>query len=200
MLAKEVPTLANGGVSEDFQTWTFKLRDDVKWHDGQPFTSADVAFTLGVVQSVDVTVAVGRAAYEGITVETPDATTVFFQLPNPNTTFLELWAYSGIVPKHVLEGVDVNTADFNIAPTVGTGPFKFVEWVSGSHITVEKNPDYYLGEPAIDRIIYQVVPSTDVLLSMMETGEIDMRFLVSTEQAPVVQDLAGWKLYSTQGS
>jgi len=197
MLAKEVPTLANGGASEDFATWTFKLRDDVKWHDGQPFSSADVAFTLGVIQDETVNVTVSRSSYEGVTVETPDATTVIFHLPKPNTTFLELWAYSGIAPKHVLEGVDINTAAFNTAPKVGTGPFKFVEWVSGSHITVEKNPDYYLGKPAVDRIIYRIIPSTDVLLSMMETGEIDMRFLVSTEHVPVVQNLSGWKLYST---
>jgi peptide/nickel transport system substrate-binding protein len=196
-LAAEVPTLENGGISEDLLTYTYKLRDDVTWHDGTPFTAADVVFTFESIANPEVN-ARSRTGFNLIAgAEATDDHTVIFTLNEPSAVFLETWGYRGILPKHVFENEDMNTSEFNRAPTVGTGPYKFVEWVSGDRIVVERNSDYYQEGAYLDRIVYRIIPSSDSLLTMLETGEIDMRFSVTAEQVPIVQDLADYTLHAT---
>jgi peptide/nickel transport system substrate-binding protein len=196
-LAAEVPTLENGGVSEDLLTYTYRLRDDVTWHDGAPFTATDVVFTYEAIANPEVN-ARSRIGFELIeSVEAVDDHTVSFRLKQPSGVFLETWGYRGILPRHIFENEDMNTSEYNRAPTVGTGPYKFVEWVSGDRIVVERNENYYREGGYIDRIEYRIVPSSDTLLTMLETGEIDMRFAVIAEQAPIVQGLADYTLHAT---
>ena len=196
-LAAEVPTLENGGISEDLLTYTYKLRDDVTWHDGTPFTAADVVFTFESIANPEVN-ARSRTGFNLIAgAEATDDHTVVFTLNEPSAVFLETWGYRGILPKHIFENEDMNTSNFNREPTVGTGPYKFVEWVSGDRVVVERNPDYYQEGGYIDRIVYRIIPSSDTLLTMLETGEIDMRFSVTAEQVPIVQDLADYTLFAT---
>ena len=123
--------------SEDLMTWTFHLRKDVKWHDGEPFTSADVKWTIESILEYGE----GANAYEYVSmvesVETPDDYTVILHLNTPCGTMVNNVAdYYGfdILPKHLYEGTDVTTNPCNTQP-VGTGPFKFVEAVIGSHHT-----------------------------------------------------------------
>ncbi|MCL4859313.1 MAG: peptide ABC transporter substrate-binding protein, partial [Caldilineaceae bacterium] len=143
MLAAEVPTLENGGVSEDLLTYTYQLRDDVTWHDGAPFTAADVVFTYEAIANPEVN-ARSRIGFELIeSVESVDDHTVTFRLNQPSGVFLETWGYRGILPAHIFQNEDMNTSEHNRAPTVGTGPYRFVEWVSGDRIVVERNEDYY---------------------------------------------------------
>jgi peptide/nickel transport system substrate-binding protein len=197
MLAAEAPTRENGGVSEDLFTYTYRLRDDVTWHDGTPFTAADVVFTYEAIANPEVN-ARSRIGFELIeSVEAVDDHTVTFRLNQPSAVFLETWGYRGILPAHIFENEDMNTSEYNRAPTVGTGPYKFVEWVSGDRIVVERNEDYYREGGYIDRIEYRIVPSSDTLLTMLETGEIDMRFAIIAEQVPIVQGLGDYTLHAT---
>jgi peptide/nickel transport system substrate-binding protein len=175
-LATEVPTRENGGVSEDGLTWTFKLRDDVKWHDGEPFTARDVQFTWETVMNPDVAVR-SRTGHDKVaSVETPDDHTVVMTLTEPFAPFQALWTsgVTGIIPAHILEGVDVNTAPFNTQSPIGTGPFRFVEHVGGDHLTVERNPDYHGGAPALQQVIVKLVPEIPVLFTQFRTGEVDV--------------------------
>jgi peptide/nickel transport system substrate-binding protein len=176
-LATEVPTKENGGVSEDGLTWTFTLRDDVKWHDGEPFTAEDVKFTWETIMNPDVAVR-SRTGHDKVaSVETPDEYTVVMTLSEPFAPFQALWTsgVTGVIPAHILGGdVDVNTHEFNTAAPVGTGPFKFLERVGGDHLTVERNPDYHGGAPALERIIVKLIPEVPVMYTQFKTGEIDV--------------------------
>jgi peptide/nickel transport system substrate-binding protein len=176
-LASEAPTRDNGGVSEDGLTWTFKLRDDVKWHDGEPFTANDVKFTWETIMNPDVAVR-SRTGHDKVSsVETPDDYTVVMTLSEPFAPFQALWTsgVTGVIPRHILGGgVDVNTHEFNTQAPIGTGPFKFLEHVGGDHLTVERNPDYHGGAPAIERIIVKLIPEVPVMYTQFKTGEIDV--------------------------
>ena len=118
-------------VSPDGLTYTFKLRRDVKWHDGKPFTSEDVKFSYTEV--LPKYHPVGRLSYSLVTsVETPDPYTAVVRLKAPFGPFVFMTALNtgAILPKHLLAGQDFTTAEFNRKP-VGTGPFKIAEAVKG---------------------------------------------------------------------
>ena len=168
------PALAKSyEVSEDGKTVTFKLQEGVKWHDGEPFTSADVAFTvMEVLKKVHPR---GPNSFREVTsIDTPDATTAVFNLANPAPYMLRaLSGYeSPIVPKHLLDGQDPRNADLANNP-VGTGPFKFVEWKKGQFVRLEKNPDYWQeGKPYIDRLVGRFIPDASTRTAAMESGEV----------------------------
>ena len=196
-LAAEVPTLENGGISEDLMTYTYKLRDDVSWQDGTPFTAADVVFTYEAIADPSVN-ALSRFGFDLIdSVEAPDDYTVVFNLNDASAVFLEAWGYKGILPKHIFENEDMNTSEYNRAPSVGTGPYKFVEWVSGDRIALERNESYFREGAYIDTIEYRVIPSSDTLLTTMETSEIDMRFVLSAEHVGIAQGLEDYEVIGT---
>lgn len=197
MLAAEVPSVENGGISEDLLTYTYTLRDDVSWHDGTPFTAADVVFTFEAISNPEVN-ALSRTGFDLIeSVEATDDHTVVFQLNTANVAFLETWGYRGILPKHIFEGSDLNTSEYNRAPSVGTGPYKFVEWVSGDRVVVERNENYYQEGGYINRIEYRIIPNSDTLLTAMETGEIDMRFVLSAEHVEITQGFDDFTVHGT---
>ncbi|CAH2599950.1 ABC transporter substrate-binding protein [Rhodovastum atsumiense] len=172
---RPVPALAESWeTSADGLRVTFHLRREAKWHDGTPFTSADVRFTL-----LNVWKALhpfGRAVYANVTeVETPDPHTAVVVLSAPA---LYLFNYintygSQILPRHLYEGTDILKNPANAAP-IGTGPFRFKEWVRGSHITLERNPDYWQpGKPYLDGIIFRFIPDAVARTVALEAGEID---------------------------
>ena len=175
-LALEIPSAENGGVSQDALVYTIKLRQDAKWHDGKPFTSRDVKFTYDAIMDPDNTV-MTRSGYDRVvSVETPDDYTVKFTLKEPyapfvTVTLLEMY----FIPEHILGQVaDLNTAEFNTSAPIGTGPFKFVEWVAGSHVTVEANPEYHGPGPNVDRLIFKFIPDLTMLFTQFKTGEVDI--------------------------
>jgi len=199
-LAVDVPTLDNGGISKDGLRYTFKLRPGVKWHDGAPFTSGDVAFTHTVLLNPDVDVR-GRVGWNKISrVETPDDNTVIFQFSAIDAPFLDRVAALGILPRHILgklSGAEIKAHKWFRAP-VGTGPFVFKEWVPGSHLVLVKNPSYWKpGKPYLDRIIYKIVPDANALLNQLETGDIDTRLRLVNEHVDVVKKLPNATLVST---
>jgi peptide/nickel transport system substrate-binding protein len=170
-----VPDLAERwDVSPDGKIWTFHLRKNVKWHDGVPFTADDVKFTFDSILNPKVN-SVRRSDFiiDGKPIEfrVVDKNTVQALLPQPFAPFL-INAGIGIIPKHLLAGKDINKADFNRKP-IGTGPFMFKEWRSGDHVTVVRNPDYYLGKPLLAQIVYKEIPDENSRLVALEADEID---------------------------
>jgi peptide/nickel transport system substrate-binding protein len=173
-LAAEVPTVENGGISADGLNWKVKLRDDVKWHDGKPFTAEDVKFTLELLVDPNFRSwrRTGHDQVRDIKVVSP--TEITWRMEKPYAPYPSILAATFIVPKHVLEPeADKNSAPFNNAP-IGTGPFKWVERVAGDHIELEANPDYYGDGPYLERIIYKYIPDLTVLYTQFKTGDIDI--------------------------
>ena len=180
-LAREVPTLANGGISRDGLTITYHLRPHVRWQDGVPFTSRDVAFTFDAIMNPNTDV-ISRHGYDVVArVDTPDPLTVVFHLrerfaPFVAVVFGESDSTYGVLPAHLLARYkSLNDVPYNSAP-VGTGPFKFVRWMRGDRIEYVRNDDYFLGAPKIKRIVWQIVPDENTALEMMRTHETDWMF------------------------
>jgi peptide/nickel transport system substrate-binding protein len=170
-----VPDLAASfEASEDGKRYTFRLRKDVLWHDGRPFTAADVAFTMDVLLDPK-TNTVRRSQYviDGVPVRysSPDPYTIVFELPKPFAPFLVALSMP-ILPKHLLKDVDINTATFNRRP-VGTGPFTFETWQPGQFLMVQRNQNYYRTPAKLDQILFKVIPDTNTALIALEKDEID---------------------------
>lgn len=163
-------------VSDDTLTYTFKLRQGVKWHDGADFTAADVIFSLGTLKKSHPR---GRATFAHVeSMEAPDDHTVVLKLAKPTLFLLTALsaAESPIVPKHIYDGSDPATNPANIAP-IGTGPFVFKEWVRGSHVVYERNPNYWdAGKPYLDGIVARFIPDQAARSVGFETGELDAGF------------------------
>ena len=174
-LATEIPSVENGGISEDGLTYTFKIRDDAKWHDGEPLTASDVVFSHNLIMNPDF-VAGTKIGHDKVKeISAPDDTTVTMTLTEPYAPFLFVWGDTYIVPEHILKDVeDPNTAEFNSTAPVVSGPFKWVERVPGDHITVEANADYHGPGPYLDKIIFKYVPDLTGLFTQFKTGEVDV--------------------------
>lgn len=174
LLAAEVPTVENGGISADGLTWKVKLRDDVKWHDGTPFTAEDVKFSLELLVNPDFR-SWRRAGHElvtDLTVVSP--TEISWKMKSPYAPYASILASTFIVPKHAFDGAaDLNDVPFNNAP-VGTGPFKWVNRVAGDHIEMAANTDYFGDGPYLEKLIVKYIPDLTVLYTQFKTGDIDV--------------------------
>ena len=171
-----VPGLADRwDYDETAYTYTFHLRDGVKWHDGQPLTSADVKFTIEAIMDPE-NGAENAPNYEDVEeITVLDGRTVAFRLAEPNAAFLEYMTMA-VLPRHLLEGEDMQTSGFFRAP-VGTGPYKLERWDVGQAIVLVKNEDYYLGCPNIDQIIFKIVGDDNAQAVQLESGELDLALL-----------------------
>jgi len=170
------PSLAESWtVSDDGTVYTFKLHDNVKWHDGEPFSADDVVFSVD--KFLRQTNARLRVSLEHVAkIEALDKDTVRFTLKQPFGPFLGIFegGTMPIVPKHIYEGTDYKTNPANNTP-IGTGPFKFDKWEKGSYIHLVKNQDYYLeGKPYIDEIYWHVIPDAASRAVAFETGKVDV--------------------------
>lgn len=172
-LAAEIPTKENGGISDDGLTWTIKLRKDVKWHDGKPFTAADVIFTLESLLNPKITVRSRNGQDHVASHEAVDDHTVRIKLKEHYAPYLVSWQKTSIIPKHILQGIDMNTAPFNTSP-VGTGPFKFKNRVAGSYIAFTPNHDYHGDKPKLNSLIQKYVPDQQTLYAQFQTHEVDI--------------------------
>ena len=182
------PWLATGAeASDDYRTWTVTLRDGVQWHDGTPFTAADVAFTFKYFADDGGPGRYGHHVYDHPVFESAsvvDDLTVELTFRDPVTTF-ELLPGGDlpILPKHVWEGVENPRADATSLP-VGTGPYMMVEYNPGVSSRLEANPDYFLGAPLVDTLIMPVVTDAQAAFAGLQTGELD--FVTRNLPAPLV--------------
>lgn len=153
-------------------TYTFHLRQDVTWHDGEKFTAEDVKFTIEAIMD-PANESENASNYEDVEeITTPDDYTVTFRLSAPNYAFLE-YMTMGILPKHLLEEKDLQTDDYFRHP-VGTGPYKLASWDAGQAITLVKNEDYFQGAPHIDTIIFRIVEDDNAKALQLKSGELDL--------------------------
>jgi len=178
-LAAEVPSTENGGVSADGLTITWKLKDGLKWSDGEPLTSADVKFTWESVVS-DKNAALQKGAYSSITsIDTPDDTTVVLHFtalyPPWQTLFAQGPNNAGsILPKHLLDGHTALESDpFIHQPDVASGPFVITEWTAGDHMTLVRNDNFYGSRPNLDQVNIKFVPTPETALAALQTGDVD---------------------------
>jgi len=172
VLAAEVPAVANGGISEDFLTVTYKLRDGITWSDGEPFTADDVVFSYEIYKNPGSTTVLGPA-YELIeSVEAIDPLTVRVQMTTINPAYLELWNAEGPVqPKHKFESSAVDQEHPLARLPLGTGPFVFTDWKTGDEITLERNPNYRdPGKPRLDGITIKIAPEKESAIASFVAG------------------------------
>ncbi|MGY2047869.1 ABC transporter substrate-binding protein [Methylobacterium sp. JK268] len=167
------PQLATGSsVSEDGLRYRFALRPGVSWHDGEPFTSADVAHSIRLLKEHHPR---GRGTFASVTeVLTPDPLTAEIVLAKPAPYLLAALtaAETPIVPRHRYRDGDPLGSPNGKAP-VGTGPFVFREWVQGSHILYERNPRYWdPDKPFLDRIVVRFIADANARAAALETGEV----------------------------
>lgn len=191
-----VPALAKSwDFDEETCTYTFHLEEDVRWHDGEPFTAEDVQFTIEAIMDPEngSENAPNFEDVEEITVI--DDHTISFRLSAPNVAFLDYMTMA-ILPKHLLEGEDMQTADFFRSP-IGTGPYKLVSWDEGQAITLEKNADYFRGEPNIDTIVFKIVPDDNAKALQLRAGELDLA-LLTPKDAATFADEEGFTCYDME--
>jgi peptide/nickel transport system substrate-binding protein len=175
-----IPDLAESITkSEDGKTYTVKLRENIHFHDGAPVTSNDVAFTINaMVDSAREIKGTRRASWEGVTVETPDPSTVVFTLPSPYAPFIEQLSM-GILPAHLWSSLpreQFDLSNLNLRP-IGTGPYMIKNvTLRGDGIPVEYTlrafDDFSLGRPYIKDIVIRFYGNRDELLSAYNTGDI----------------------------
>jgi len=171
-----VPLLAKGWmVSEDHLVYTFFLRDDVKWHDGTPFTARDVVFSYEKIMDPSVDALHLRNYYQDITrVEALDEYTVRFTYRQPYFKALEVCGTMPIVPAHLFQkGEDFNTHPIGRSP-VGTGPYIFKKWETGKEIVLERNPNYWGEKPAISQIVFKIITDSTVALQVLKQEGLDV--------------------------
>ncbi len=195
------PQLATAwDISADELTYTFTLRQGVRWHDGQDFTSADVAASLAILKTSHPR---GRSTFAHVrAVETPDAHTVILRLDAPIPYLLRAFAAaeSPIVPKHIYDGTDPFTNRNNVSP-IGTGPFRFKEWARGDHVIYERNEDYWdKPRPYLDQLVVKFVPDAAARSAALESGDIDLGYRTPVALSDVERlRTAGKLVFETKG-
>src|ERR1700681_4030470 len=196
ILAAVVPTLENGGNSPGGPAITYHLRRNVRWQDGAPFTSRDVAFTFGAIMNPATAVATRHGYDQVARVETPDPYTAVFRLkrrfaPAVRTFFAHSDAPYYILPAHLLEKYhDLNRVPFNQQP-VGTGPSRLVRWLRGDRIEYAANVGYFLGRPKLRKIVVHLVPDENTIASQVRAREIDWFSAATPRMYPQLTSVDG---------
>ncbi|MBI6546195.1 MAG: peptide ABC transporter substrate-binding protein [Cyanobacteria bacterium NC_groundwater_1444_Ag_S-0.65um_54_12] len=204
-LAVAVPTVENGGVKlkANGMVVTYQLKQ-AKFHDGQALTSADVKFSWEVYMDPAVQVS-SRDGYDKISkIETPDPQTVVVHFKTVYGPYLNL--FGAIFPRHLLEAdrkkhdkpgdSHFNHAAWNRQP-IGSGPFKFKEWVSGDHISYEANPEYYGTKPKLAGLIMRIVPDENTAFVQLKSGDLDIYQHAALTQYEQLKALSGIVLHET---
>lgn len=185
-VALKIPTLDNGGVSSDGKTITYHLRRGVQFSDGAPLTSADVKFTWQQIMNPNNNLPY-RYPYDAVSaIDTPDPLTLVVHLKYPLASFIANFMRNGnvgsILPEHLLRSyADLNHIAFNNHP-VGSGPFVVARWEPGVLLALKANPHYWRGPPRLREIRYQIIPSTNTLLTSVRGHDTDLYY-----DAPEVQ-------------
>jgi peptide/nickel transport system substrate-binding protein len=197
---KPVPELAESWqIEQGGQVYRFRLRDGVKWHDGQPFTSADVKFSFEQVLLKYHSRAAASIGPALDSVEAPDPRTVEFRFKYPYAPLLQQLdvTEAPIIAKHLYESSDPLKNRANIAP-VGTGPFKFVSYKPGAEVRLARNPDYFKpGLPYLDEVVMRVAPEAASQVVSLEAGEVQWLWGVPGPDQPRLQQSEDLRMVRT---
>ncbi|MEK5163670.1 ABC transporter substrate-binding protein [Paenibacillus sp. FSL R5-0527] len=191
---KKLPGLAVSWERTNELTWRFKLREGVKFHNGDPFTAADVKFTLE--RAARDPSLIDYSSYNIIDrVDVIDDFTVDIITKEPDPILLSRLSRisSGILPAAYFQEKGVE--GFNSAP-VGTGPYKFVQWIKDDRVELVKNTDYYGGEPKWDRVVFRTIPEATTRISELLTGSVDIAVIIPPGDIQRVKDSG--KTYYTE--
>ncbi|HEX5159512.1 MAG TPA: peptide ABC transporter substrate-binding protein [Ktedonobacterales bacterium] len=208
-LLTEVPSTTNGGivVSGSTETYNLHLRPNLKWSDGQPLTSADVAFTIKTFSDPGYGDKQGFPAEDIASVDTPDASTVVIHLNKINVAFLTLALTDPLIftplPQHIYQ----NTAPADIAkvftPTVTSGPFTVTDadHVKGDHITVKRNKNYFqAGKPYLDQVTFKFFPDAETQVKALQAGQIDTAYFLPVTDVETLKNIPGYNLFTPKSS
>lgn len=178
-----VPLLAKSmEPSEDGLVYTLKLKEGLKWSDGEAFTADDVVFTYEAYNSMGSSLFVGG---KPIKIEKKDDTTVLFTLTTPSASVMEmLSAEVFMAPKHIFEGktsYDVNMLESKV---VGTGPYILEEYKTGQYLKFKANPNYAGGEANVKTVVYKIIDNSDTASLAMQNQEVDAWIALPTQLKP----------------
>jgi peptide/nickel transport system substrate-binding protein len=187
-----VPALAE---SWDFPTPTemrVKLRHNVKWHNGDPFTADDVVFSFERIFDPKSPNAL-LSSLKGFVdkVEKIDDYTVKITLPAPRATVVATLVRAPILPKKAFQAMGDKA--FGVAP-IGTGPFRFVRWDKNQQIVLERNPDYWRGPATVDKVVYRPIPEDFARFASLRNGEVDIIANLTSERADEIKKLPNLKI------
>ena len=172
-------------LAPDGRTVTFHLVRGVRWHDGEPFTSADVKFSFEEALFRFHARARAGLAPAVKAIETPDQYTVVFRLHRPHPALLRQLdvTEAPIIPRHIYAGTDLNQNPANLRP-VGTGPFQFESYRRDDQVVLVRNPGYFkAGLPRLDRLVFRILPNPNTQVNAFLAGEVDMLQRVSAIDA-----------------
>ncbi|HSJ26010.1 MAG TPA: ABC transporter substrate-binding protein [Longimicrobiales bacterium] len=182
----------------------FRLRQDVRWHDGQPVTAHDVLFTFEVAKNPESASLVGSSFLAEVeSARVLDDHTIAFSFVRPHAQAIENF-YWAPAPRHLLQDVapaELRNAPFNRQP-VGSGPFRFGSWRANEQLVLERNPDFpeALGGPAAaDRVVFRIIPESSTMLTELFTGSIDVDIPVTPEQVRQIESNGETELFSFPG-
>lgn len=196
-----VPDLAEEWTTTDGAVYTFRLKQDQFWHDGEPITADDVIFTFGVLQDPDLYSLPGLAnLWRSVTIEKLDDYTVRFTLAEPFTPFLDYTAM-GLLPEHIWNGTppaELATSALDIQP-IGSGPLKVVQ-IEADHIRLEPNPFYPGKRPYLDALELHFYPDVPSLFAAYEAGEIEGVSQIPPVDIPALADREDLQLFSSTQS
>lgn len=188
-------------MSEDQKKYTFKLRKNLKWHNGEPLLSNDIRYTIFVIQDPDY-IGPLKNQWKNIQVETPDELTVTFQLENPSSIFLHNTTL-GIIPEHIWAEHEISDLPFlekNLSP-VGSNSYKFSEIKTDKeglikNILLEKNNDYYSEKPKINNLLFKFYKNNENIFKALKEKEILATSDIPPENYNVVRDMERIKTFS----
>ena len=160
--------------SADGLVYTFKVKQGIKWHDGQPFTAKDLAFSYTLYKTHEDFPTLNSYTEHFVSAEAPDDFTLVLTLDEaiPNLESKLVFLY--VVPEHIWKDKADNAAEFENLEMIGTGPFKMKEYKPNEFIRLEVNQDYHAGRAKVDEVIFQVFDTPDVMVQAIKTGQVDM--------------------------
>jgi len=187
------PGLATEWKREGQTQWTFKIRQGVKWHNGDPFTAADAKFSLERTWDPKIATRVSTVFTTIDRIEAPDAATLVVHTKKPDPLLPARLAFYGgqIVPQKYVE--KVGGEEFNAKP-VGTGPVRFVSWTKDDKLVLEANPDYWGGRIEVDRVVVRSIPETAPRIASLLKGEVDVITQLPPDQEERVRGNASTKV------
>jgi peptide/nickel transport system substrate-binding protein len=199
-LVSEIPTTANGDISKDLLTWTFKLRSGLKWSDGQPLDARDVDYSWKIWNDKNLIInsSAGINLIKSADVSS-DNLSITFHLSQPYAPFISAWTDQlSPLPAHVLSSMtakQLNTSKFTFQPTVASGPFMVQSRKAGDNITLVPNPNYYQkGMPYLSKLIFRIIPDQTAITNALRAGEIDASWFLDVSQTNTLKSISGFTL------